>query len=268
MRSFRRSQAARPRCDERARTPRSRPGGRRRSGLRRTQSMNGSADHRPGVVQAERGADARRGRRRWCAARCGRPCCTGSVHCAGDPVGQRRVAAARRTPAPGRAACRRWRAGCRSDSSVSRPQAARAAQLQPVHDEADAPCAAHRVREVVRDVGIVEPQRAGGRVVAVALLGDGQADDAGVGVRRCARSTACGSSGATSSVEHAADDLQRSRGCAVGVGIAQRQRVQALLRRQRVARVGLAQRHADDAPAQVAARRAARPRWRRPGARA
>ena len=66
-----------------------------------------------------------------------------------------------------------------------------------------------------------------------------------------AASTAPGSSGATSSEPDRADDAQL-----LAAAAADRQRVEPVLRRQRVARVGAAQRDADDAPVRLAGRQA------------
>lgn len=134
-----------------------------------------------------------------------------------------------------------------------RREAAGTAQGERMHHEAGHGARCLRVREVVSDVGRVEPKRAGGRVVVVAFLGDGEAHDACVGV--CdAFQHGLRVLGRDQHLEQVAHHLQRFARRAVLRGIAQRQRVEAALRLQCVARVGRAQRNAHRAPVQVAAR--------------
>jgi hypothetical protein len=89
--------------------------------------------------------------------------------------------------------------------------------------------------------------------VVIALLGDREAHDARVRMRD-ALEHGSWVFGRHQHVEQVAHDLQQLARAAVFGRIAQRQRVEAGLRLQCVARVGRAQRHAHRAPAQVVAR--------------
>ena len=100
--------------------------------------------------------------------------------------------------------------------------------------------------EVVPDIRIAFVQRPGGRIVMIAFLRHGQADDCDRWPakrfderRRVLRGD--------ENVLQAADDTQRLRLCP------QVERVEVVLRLQCVARIGTAQARTDDAPAQVAA---------------
>jgi len=89
--------------------------------------------------------------------------------------------------------------------------------------------------------------------IEVAFLGDGQADDA----RRLVRDAfvhRARAVGRNQQLRQAVDHLQPLARGVVFVGIADRERVKTTLRRERVVRIGAAQRDPDDAPAQIAAR--------------
>ena len=94
---------------------------------------------------------------------------------------------------------------------------------------------------------MIQVELAAGRIVAIALLRDGEADDARVLVGD-ARQHGLRILGRDQRFQQAADRGQPLARLAMFVRVAQRQRVQAVLRRQRVAGVGLAQRDAADAP--------------------
>ncbi|CAB3703891.1 hypothetical protein LMG26845_05391 [Achromobacter insuavis] len=133
-----------------------------------------------------------------------------------------------------------------------RPQARRAAALQPPDQESDGAARRQRLPQVVHDVGMRQVQRAAGRIVAIAFLGHGQADDARVRTGD-ARQHRLRILRRHQRFQQAADHGQPRLRPALGVGAAQRQRVQPVLRRQRVAGIGLPQRHAANAPARIAA---------------
>ncbi|MNL26917.1 hypothetical protein D3C87_1484780 [compost metagenome] len=104
----------------------------------------------------------------------------------------------------------------------------------------------------MKNVGVVPAQVAGGRLVAIAFFGDRQADDAGLRIRD-ALEHGVGVFLGHHHAQHGSHHAQLFAGLTVDAAFAQGQRVQAVLRRQGVARGGAAQRHAQDAPAKVAA---------------
>ncbi len=117
-----------------------------------------------------------------------------------------------------------------------------AAPLQPRDEQADRAARRFRVLEVMADLGVALVERAGCRVVAVALLGDGQRD------HRCRRvgqtaDDGCGILRRKQNLVYGAQDREPFRG-----GPALDHRVQALLRHEPLAHRGRAQRHAADAP--------------------
>jgi hypothetical protein len=97
-----------------------------------------------------------------------------------------------------------------------------------------------RMREVVPDLGVVQAQRAAGRVVVVALLRHRQADDAGVGMGD-ALDDRLRALGGDEQLAQRADHLQLLALHAGLVDVPKRERVEAGLRLQRVAGVGAAQ---------------------------
>ncbi|KAG1433353.1 hypothetical protein G6F57_022214 [Rhizopus arrhizus] len=118
-------------------------------------------------------------------------------------------------------------------------QPAFAAQRQPIDQNADRAARAVRVIEVVQDVGIIPAQVAGSGLVAVALLGHGQADDAGLRVGDPFQD-GVGIFLGDHHAQHRTHHAQLFAGFAVGSAVAQGQGVQAVLRRQRIAGGGAA----------------------------
>eukprot|EP01022_Parablepharisma_sp_SALTPOND_P026956 TRINITY_DN652_c1_g5_i1.p1 TRINITY_DN652_c1_g5~~TRINITY_DN652_c1_g5_i1.p1 ORF type:complete len:870 (-),score=339.47 TRINITY_DN652_c1_g5_i1:20-2629(-) len=120
-----------------------------------------------------------------------------------------------------------------------------AAAQQRMHDETDGAARLGRA-QVVFDIGMVQQQGAAGRVVAVTLFGDGQADDVaariGHGIEHCLRRL-----GGDQRGQQGTGHLQ-----AFALGVTDGHGVEMVLRGQGVTRVGGAQGDADDAPAQVA----------------
>ncbi|MNL30892.1 hypothetical protein D3C87_1526530 [compost metagenome] len=102
------------------------------------------------------------------------------------------------------------------------------------------------------DVGVLQVQTAAGRVVAIAFFRHGHADDARVRMRN-ARQHGLRIFRRNQHFKQAADYRCLLLLAARRVRAAQRQGVQARLRRQRIARVGLPQGHAANAPGQVRA---------------
>ena len=105
---------------------------------------------------------------------------------------------------------------------------------------------ASAVGEVVHDVGMRLVQRAGRRVVAIALLGDGQRHDSYARVAHGCED-ALDVHGRDQHLAHAADDAEP-----LAFAGAERLGVEAVLGGERVARVGASEAHADDAPGGVA----------------
>ena len=83
----------------------------------------------------------------------------------------------------------------------------RASAPQGLDDEARRASRRFRLREIVNDVRVALDELASRRIMAIALLRDGQADDPDI---RCAHrcKQACGSSGATRSSRQRADDAE------------------------------------------------------------
>ena len=218
----------------------------------------GLGHHRPGVVEAGELWRPPRGRRRWSRARCGRPSSRG------------------RPPTP-RCGCRaRDRAALRSaprSSASSRRCDGRLSQLitangievaleaprQRLDDDAGRAPRLHRVVEVVDDIGVLLVELAGRGIVAIALLGHRQRDDADVLVRHLLEQP-LEVRGRIDDLEDGAEDAG-----ARALVAAERQRVEAALRVERFLGVGAAQAGADDAP--VAGRRRAGRRCSAPCAR-
>ena len=98
------------------------------------------------------------------------------------------------------------------------------------------------VGEVVADVGMVGVEPAGRGLVAVALLGDGEADDADAGVGHGCEDGA----GVLAGDQHVLHDVDDARRLAVGAEL--ERGVGEALRREEVALVGTDQADADDAP--------------------
>ena len=124
-----------------------------------------------------------------------------------------------------------------------RRHALRAPAPQAFDDPADGAARLCRVRQIVRDVGV------GGielivRIEAVALFGDGERDDARI-ARGEARECRVGVRRAHQQLADRADDARARRGAEL------HQRVQALLRRQRVAQARALERQRGDRPALV-----------------
>ncbi|KAG0732570.1 hypothetical protein G6F23_014187 [Rhizopus arrhizus] len=99
---------------------------------------------------------------------------------------------------------------------------------------------------------MVQVQPTTGRIMAITLLGDGDADDARVRMRD-ARQHRLRIFRRDQGFQQAADDRDLLARLARCIGAAQGQGVQPVLRRQRVARIGLAQRDAANAPAAIRA---------------
>ena len=117
-----------------------------------------------------------------------------------------------------------------------------AAAVEGADEEARGRARRGRVREVVDDVGMGAVEAAGGRVVAVALLGDGQADDADGWVGHAGDDGL----GVLEGDEHVLDHVDDLRGLAVGAEL--EGGVGEALRREAVALVGADEADADDAP--------------------
>ena len=99
--------------------------------------------------------------------------------------------------------------------------------------------------EVVNDIGVAFVELAGRGIVAVALLGDGERDDADRWIRHGFNELSALSVG-VEHIEHRADDAALRAGC-----VANGQRVQEILRGQGIAGIRAAERGADDAPARI-----------------
>ena len=128
-------------------------------------------------------------------------------------------------------------------------RAGRAAALQRLDDQARRGARGLAVGEVVHDVGMRLVQRAGRRVVAIALLGDRQRHDPHARVghgreQRARRPPARPAPRVTLPITRSrSPSPERTR-----------HGVEAVLRGERVARVGASETRADDAPAGVARR--------------
>ena len=101
--------------------------------------------------------------------------------------------------------------------------------------------------DVVADVGMGPVETPGGRVDAVSLLRDGHRDDRRVGRRQRLAHRGAAATGRAVPVSHGSDDPVRRRRA-----VDDAERVQAVLRIERVRHVVVAQRHADDPQALVA----------------
>jgi hypothetical protein len=96
--------------------------------------------------------------------------------------------------------------------------------------------------EVVNDIGMLCVELAGLRRVAIALLGDGQRDDARGGIGH-PRDQARGIGRRDKRIEHRTDNPVFGAGAGTNG-----QRIEAILRDEGVARVRTSQAGADDAP--------------------
>ena len=121
-------------------------------------------------------------------------------------------------------------------------QARIAPRLQAGDEDANGRAWSVGIGEIVDDVGMIGLEAAGRRIVAVALLGDGERDDAGLG-RGQLGDEGGGALGRDKHVENRADDVQLRPGRG-----ALQQGVEAVLRLHPVALVGALEACADDAP--------------------
>ena len=122
--------------------------------------------------------------------------------------------------------------------------------LQPPHDEPDSAARRARVRQIMLDIGVVQVQQATGRIMAIAFLGDGDADNPRVRVSN-ARQHGRRVFRRDQHFAQASNHRQMLLRPPVCASAAQRQRVQTVLRRQGIARIGMAQRYAADAPTKL-----------------
>ena len=106
------------------------------------------------------------------------------------------------------------------------------------------------LREIVDDIGMRAIERASCGVVAIALFGDGEGDDADAGFAHCSISSArCVVASRTSRIDPMILRLDPA-------GVGDREGVEEVLRLERIADVGLLERGADDAPARLARQQA------------
>ena len=124
------------------------------------------------------------------------------------------------------------------------------AQLQTIDQHAHGGAGCFRVGQVMDDVRMVKAQRAGSRVMAVAFLGHRQAHDPGVGGRDVFKHR-LRVFGCDQQAMYRANHLELLAWLPLGVRIANGQCVKPVLRCKGIARIGLAQGHAGNAPAQV-----------------
>jgi hypothetical protein len=119
------------------------------------------------------------------------------------------------------------------------------AKLERPHQQARRADRGFRVGKVVRDIGVAGIEAARRGVVAITLLGDGQRDDADGRIGHGGDQLVARDIG-VNDVEDRADHAGAGAG-----GIADSDGVEEVLRGERVARIGPAQRRADDAPAWI-----------------
>ena len=123
-----------------------------------------------------------------------------------------------------------------------RPGTVGAPAFQRRHDQADGRAWRGRVAEVVADVGVRLIEPAGRRILAIALLGDREADDAAGRLRHRGQHRRR-TLGRDQQRAHAADDAGANAGA-----VALQRGVEPSLRRQAVALVGPLQADAGDPP--------------------